>query len=125
MEPRRGLANYAMALDERDHRLFIATRISARLIVFDTRSGKSIASHPVADDRDDIFFDERRHRIYTIGGGEISIVDQKDSDHYVELERLKTASGARTFSPDLDRLFVVIRKTGSRSAEIRVYSPGD
>src|SRR5882672_4318368 len=36
------LANYPMALDQVDHRLFVMTRFPARLLVFDTNSGKTI-----------------------------------------------------------------------------------
>lgn len=119
-------ANYAMALDEPDHRLFVATRSPATLLVFDTVAGKPVASRPVAGDCDDVFYDQRRHRIYAIGGdGGISVFEQKDADHYAELGRLATRPGARTglFSTDLDRLFVAVRNEGSHAAEIRVYTP--
>jgi len=36
------LANYAMAIDETDHRLFVVTRFPARLLVIDTESGRII-----------------------------------------------------------------------------------
>jgi YVTN family beta-propeller protein len=120
------LANYPMALDERDHRLFVVTRLPARLIVLDTNQGKRVATLPAIGDCDDVFYDERRHRIYAIGGeGEISVFQQVDADHYDELGRIKTISGARTgfFSPELDKLYVAVRKHESQSAEIRVYAP--
>jgi Uncharacterized conserved protein len=118
------LANYPMALDERDHRLFVVARFPARLIVLDTDQGKRVATLPAIGDCDDVFYDERRHRIYAIGGeGGISVFQQRDADHYDELGRIKTVSGARTgfFSADLDRLYVAVRKHESQSAEIRVY----
>jgi DNA-binding beta-propeller fold protein YncE len=62
------LANYPMALDERDHRLFVVTRLPARLIVLDTDQGKRVATLPAVGDCDDVFYDERRRRIYAIGG---------------------------------------------------------
>ena len=120
------LANYPMALDERDHRLFVVTRLPARLIVLDTDQGKRVATLPAIGDCDDVFYDERRHRIYAIGGeGGVSVFQQRDADHYDELGRIKTVSGARTgfFSADLDRLYVAVRKHESQSAEIRVYKP--
>ena len=44
------LANYPMALDEQDHRLFLVTRFPARLIVLETNHGKLCArsDKPVA-----------------------------------------------------------------------------
>ncbi len=120
------LANYPMALDERDHRLFVVTRLPARLIVLDTDQGKRVATLPVIGDCDDVFYDERRHRLYAIGGeGGISVFQQRDADHYDELGRIKTVSGARTgfFSAELDKLYLAVRKHESQPAEIRVYAP--
>src|SRR5207247_10912243 len=99
------LANYPMALDERDHRLFVVTRFPARLIVLDTDQGKRVATLPVIGDCDDVFYDERRHRIYAIGGeGGLSVCQQRDADPYDELGRIKTVSGPLTcfFSAELD-----------------------
>ena len=41
-----GKANYPMALDEADHRLFVVTRKPAQLVVLDTDSGGMVASVP-------------------------------------------------------------------------------
>src|SRR6266568_1927993 len=120
------LANYPMALDERDHRLFVVTRFPARLIVLETEHGKRVASLAAMGDCDDVFYDERRRRIYAIGGeGGISVFEERDADHYDELGRIKTVSGARTgfYSPDLDKLYVAVRRQDTKSAEIRVYTP--
>lgn len=117
-------ANYPMALDEADHRLFVVCRHPARLLVLDTSTGELIASSPVVGDSDDLYYDAARKRIYAIGGeGAISVFDQQDADHYREVERIPTAAGARTgyFSPELRRLFVAARRRGSQPAEIRIY----
>lgn len=120
------LANFPMALDEKDHRLFVITREPPRLLVFDTASGKIVQKLPAVGDSDDVFYDARRKRIYATGGeGEISIFEQRDPDHYVERGRIATVKGARTsfYSPELDRLFLAVRRQGSQPAEIRIYSP--
>lgn len=119
-------ANYPMALDEADHRLFVVTRFPARLLVFDTESGKTIQSLPVIGDCDDVFYDRTRKRIYASGGeGGISVFEQKDADHYADSERIPTVKGARTsfFSPDLDRFFLAVRRQGSQSASVRIFVP--
>src|SRR5467141_2594207 len=103
------LANYPMALDQADQRLFVITRYPARLLVFDTSTGKTVQRLSAVGDSDDMFYDQNRKRIYAIGGeGAISVFDQQDPDHYKESARITTVKGARTgfFSPDLDRLFV-------------------
>jgi DNA-binding beta-propeller fold protein YncE len=117
-------ANFPMALDEANHRLIVVCRTPARMVVLDTASGKVIASIPTVGDCDDVFYDQGRKRIYATGGeGAISVVQQQDADHYKEIAKISTVKGARTgfFSPELDRLFVAVRKQGSQSAEIRIY----
>jgi len=118
--------NYPMALDESDRRLFVVTRKPARLLVFDTTTGTIVQTLPAVGDCDDVFYDKTRKRIYASGGdGGISIFQQVDSDHYKESARIATVRGARTsfFSPDLDRLFLAVRRQGSQSAAIQVFVP--
>jgi YVTN family beta-propeller protein len=119
-------ANYPMALDESDHRLFVVTRMPARLLVFDTNKGNIVQKLPAVGDCDDVFYDKTRKRIYATGGnGAISVFEQKDADHYAELGRINTVKGARTsyFSPDLDRFFLAVRRQGSQPAAIEVFVP--
>jgi len=117
-------ANFPMALDEANHRLIVVCRTPARMVVLDTATGKVLASIPTVGDCDDVFYDQARRRIYATGGeGAISVVQRQDPDHYKEIAKIATVSGARTgfFSPELNRLFVAVRKQGARSAEIRIY----
>ena len=53
------LKNYRMALDEAHHRLLIGCREPARMLVFDTQTGKQTASIEIVSDTDDLFFDAR------------------------------------------------------------------
>ena len=48
-------SNYPMALDEPNRLFFIATRQPARLLVYDTTTGKRTAELPVCGDADDLF----------------------------------------------------------------------
>jgi YVTN family beta-propeller protein len=120
------LANYPMALDQADHRLFVITRFPARLLVFDTTTGKTVQRLPAVGDCDDVFYDQVGKRIYASGGeGAISVFEQQDPDHYKESARIPTVKGARTsfFSPDLGRLFLAVRRQGTDTAAIRVFAP--
>lgn len=122
----RAFANYPMALDDGEHRLFVVTREPARLLVFDTSTGKIIQELAAVGDCDDVFYDRRRKRIYASGGeGAISVFTEKDLDHYAEEERVSTRKGARTsfFSLDLDRLFLAVRRQGQQPAAIQVFAP--
>jgi hypothetical protein len=86
-----------MALDEADHRLFVATRVSAQVAVYDTKSGRLVATVPAVQDADDLYYDASRKRIYVSGGeGYISVIRQNDADHYESLAKIQSALGART-----------------------------
>lgn len=119
-------ANYPMSLDEKEHRLFVVTRMPARLLVFNTDTANTVQKLSAIDDCDDVFYDAKRRRVYAIGGeGGISVFEQQDPDHYRESARITTVTGARTgfFSPELDRLFVAVRGQRSQPAAIRIYAP--
>ena len=116
--------NYPMALDEQNHRLFVVTRLPARLLVMDTSSGKTVQTLSAVGDCDDVFYDQSRKRIYASGGeGAISVFEQQDADHYKEVGRIVTVKGARTsfFSLDLSRLYLAVRRQGSSTAMIQVF----
>ncbi len=115
--------NFAMALDERRHRLFVATRLPAQLIVFDVDSGKQSGSINVCGDADDLFIDQARQLIYVVcGEGRIDVVRSTD-DEYVVAERVPTVAGARTglFVPSLSTLLVAVPARMGPTAEVRVY----
>jgi hypothetical protein len=118
------LANYPMALDEEDKRLFVGCRLPARLVVLNTDSGQVVAKLPVVGDTDDIYFDRTRRFVYAIGGeGAIDVFQMSDPNHYEHVGRTSTASGARTglFVPAFDRLFVAAPHRGSQAAKVLVY----
>ena len=119
-----GVANFPMALDEKGQRLFVGFRVPARLGVYDTETGKLVASLESVGDVDDIFYDASHKLLFVIGGeGFIDVFSQQDADHYKLLTRTATASGARTglWVPELNRLYVAVPHNGSQAAEIRVY----
>lgn len=118
------LANFPMALDEKNHRLLVACRKPARLLVLNTETGKPVAEVNCCGDVDDLFYDAARRRVYLSGGeGCISVFEQKDADHYPLLKRVETAPGARTclFVPETSRLYLAVPLRGPQKAEIRVY----
>jgi len=117
-------ANFPMALDENNHRLFIGCRMPSKLVVLNTESGDVVTSIGISGDPDDVFYDSKRHRIYaTCGAGKIDIIEQADPNTYKALTKIDTADGARTglFVPDRDTLFVAVPHHGSQQAEVRAY----
>lgn len=117
-------ANYPMALDESNHRLFVACRRPGQLLVLDTRDGRIVATLDCADDCDDLFYDASRQRIYaTCGTGVLRVFRVLDVDHYaIELD-LTTAPGARTglFVPERNQFLVAVPHRGSQRAQIQVW----
>src|SRR5215469_2969100 len=81
-------ANYPMALDEGDARLFVGCRLPARLVILDTNSGHVVVKLPVVGDADDVFFDPARALVYVIGGeGAVDIFRAHDANHYDHVGR--------------------------------------
>lgn len=118
-------ANFPMAFDEPNHRLLVVCRDPARLLVFDTDSGKQLASSDCVGDADDIWLDPQTRRVYITGGeGFISVIEQADKDHYRQLGKVPTAPGARTslYVPHWQQLFVAVPHRGNQPAEVQLYS---
>ena len=118
-------ANFPMALDEANHRLFVGCRLPSKLIVLNTESGDVVAKIDISGDPDDVFYDSKRYRIYAIcGAGKIDIVEQTDPNNYKPSTKVDTADGARTglLVPERDTLFVAVPHRGSQQAEIRCYA---
>jgi hypothetical protein len=121
---REARANFPMALDAADHRLFIGCRRPAKVLVLDTASGKTVANFAAPGDADDLFYDAARRRLYVSGGeGLLDVFDRLDADHYRLAQRLQTAAGARTslFISELGLLCVALPHRGSQPAEVRIF----
>lgn len=124
--------NFPMALDEANHRLFVATHEPARLAVFDTNTGQTIATLPCVQDADDTYYDAGRKRIYVPGGeGFISVFEQIDADHYRLLAKVPSTLGARTAGyfgkghKGFDRFFLAVPARADHGAEIWIYTVQD
>jgi DNA-binding beta-propeller fold protein YncE len=119
-------ANFPMALDEANHRLFVGCRNPARLVVFDTGTGKPVADLEISGDADDMFFDVKRQRLYlSCGEGFLDVIQRHAGDHYERIARQPARDGARTcfYSPDFDRLYLAVPQRNGQAAEIRIYQP--
>ena len=118
-------ANYPMALDSTNKRLFVGCRLPARLVVLDTNSGRIVNTLPTVGDTDDVFYDTTRRQVLVIGGeGAVEILRQRDPDHYERAGRVSTAPGARTgfFLQNSSRLYVAVPYRGAQSAKVLVYT---
>ncbi len=118
-------ANYPLAIDEANHRLFIGCRKKPMMIVMDSETGAEITSVEIPADTDDLFFDAKRKRIFVVcGEGYVAVIKQIDANHYEMVEKIPTIKDARTgvFDPAADRLYLAVpRQPGKERPEIRVY----
>lgn len=118
-------SNFPMAFDAGRHRLLVAFRSPNRLMSFDTKSGKQEASLDTCGDADDLFADNRRHRIYVSCGEGVVDVFTASGNGYRAIADVPTVSGARTslFAPTLDRLYLGVHGTLTEPAAIWVFRP--
>ena len=118
-----GKRNVAMALDEASHRLFVACR-SGALVVIDTGTGKELQSLPIAKGVDDLVFHAARKRLYAFcSAGELDVYQQTDPDHYTSLGQIQTAPGAKNavFVESLHRLFTTVPPQGGSPGQVYIY----
>ena len=126
--PEKLHANFPMALDEPNHRLFIGLRQVPWIFVMETAAGQLVATHPISGDIDDLFYDAKRKRLYTsCGEGFLNVIGQTDRDHYETLGKIPTRAGARTsfFSAELDRFYLAVPQRDKLPAEIRIFQIKD
>ena len=119
-------SNFPMALDGGNHRLFVGCRRPARVLVYDTVSGKETGSFDTVGDSDDLFYDAARKRLYVSGGdGKVDVFQGAEGNRFTRVATVATAAGARTslFVPQLNRLYLAVPHRGAQKAEIRVYEP--
>ena len=117
-------ANYPMALDEAGHRLFIGCRRPAKLLVYNTSTGRQVDSVDISGDTDDLFYDANRKRVYVSCGEGFLDVLALDDGRLTRTAHIATAAGARTslFVGQQNRLFLAVPHRGVQKAEIRVYA---
>ena len=127
--PLKGLrSNYAMALNEEDHRLFTITRKTPMMVVLNTQTGTEVARLRAAGECDDVYFDGSRKRIYVIGAeGFISVFQQNDPDHYELVANVPSGIGIRTgyYFTRRDRFYVGVPAKGSEPAQVWTYEAED
>jgi DNA-binding beta-propeller fold protein YncE len=130
--PVTNLQNFPMALDEANHRIIVGTREPATISVFDTGTGKMVASLPTVQDTDDLYYSAEKKRVFVPGReGSIWVYQQNDPDHYALLAKIPTALGAGTAGyfgrqgKGFDRFYLAVPQSSSAGAEVRIYTVTD
>ena len=114
--------NVAMALDEGNHRLFVACR-TGQIAVLDTQTGKEVTSFAITKGVDDITYDAASKRVYAAGDGAVDIFEQSSPDSYKSLGNISTGPMGRTarLVPELRRYFVAVPQHGTTNAKVLVF----
>jgi DNA-binding beta-propeller fold protein YncE len=117
-------SNFPLALDEANHRVFVGCRRPARVLMYDTTTGKESGLFDIVGDTDDLFYDAARKRLYVTGGeGYLDVFQEQDANRFARLAHIPTAAGARTsvFVPEQARLYLAVPHRSNQKAEIRIY----
>lgn len=117
-------ANFPMALDTIQHRVFIGYRHPAELLVLDGKTGKKISINTMAGDADDLYFDTRMGEVFLSGGeGFLNIFRQQGQNTYKQIANIPTRNGARTslFIPALKLFVLAARAESGKTASLLVY----
>jgi hypothetical protein len=113
-----------MAIDGAGRRVAVVFRRPAALAIFDAQDGHVVTKASTCGDADDVFFDDKRRRLYvSCGEGFIDVFALETE--LSPLGRIATASGARTslFVPERDRLYLAVPAAGGQPAAIWVFRP--
>ncbi len=117
--------NVPMAFDSNHQLIYVACRTPGTVVALDSATGREVASQPVADGADDLFYDPALRRVYVISGaGEVDTFQVEDAKTLRPLGVLHTAAGAKTalFVSAQNLLYVGVPGAGDKPAEIRVYA---
>jgi DNA-binding beta-propeller fold protein YncE len=122
---KRGKRNVAMALDEADHRLFVASR-SGDMSIFDTATHQELSSLPIGKGVDDLAFDPASKRLYAACGGDglIYVYQQHGKDQYTLVGKVPSGPGGKNALLDsqLGRYFVIVPPQGSIPGAVYAYA---
>jgi len=116
--------NAAVALDEKDHRLFAACR-DGNMNVLDSTTGKVLQNLLISTGVDDITFDPRTRRIYVAAAeGYVNVFQQTDADHYAAIGNVPTGPLGKNglLVPELKEYFVAVPPHGKVCAEVLVFA---
>lgn len=96
-----------LAYDAHSRRLFAGCE--NMLIVLDAVTGKLVSSVPIGDHCDGVAFDPSLQNIYTSNGeGTLSVIHERDANHFDFVENIPTVKGARTLTIDTDSHFIYL-----------------
>ena len=113
--------NTALAVDEKNERIFVAGRNPGIFYVFDN-NGKVVSQKPCVNINDDMTWDPLLKRVYISGTQGLSIFHEDSPDTYTDIADVPTNGGKTSFYvPQVKQFYVVHPKTDVDIAGLLVY----
>ncbi|MDB5821509.1 MAG: beta-propeller repeat-containing protein [Herminiimonas sp.] len=103
-----------LAIDVAHNRLFSVCG-NNKMIILDTETGRIVAEVPVGSSPDSAAFDPKLGLAFSSNGkGTLTIVKERDPNHFSVSQNVRTKKGARTlaYDPDQHRVFLVTASFG-------------
>lgn len=111
----------SMAIDRKNHRLFIGCR-SHLMAVVNAESGKVIATLPIGDHVDASAFDPETGLIFnSTGEGTVDVFHEDSPDKYSAVERIPTHAGSKTMALDSKTHQILVPSNESGRFEILLF----
>jgi hypothetical protein len=119
-----GSANFPMALDEKNNRLFVGCRNRPRLRMIDTETGKDIFVATCSGDADDVFYDQSQSLVFVSAGEGFIDVFRATGKELIQINHMPTSAGARTslFLSSEKKFLLAVPKHGRNPAALWVYT---
>lgn len=111
----KGAGNAGLALDARNHVLFVACREPRVMVMISSVDGHYLASLPIGDHCDGVVFNPRTHEAFSSqGDGTLTVIKENSPTSFEIEETLKTMVGAKTctFDPRTGRILLIAAEYG-------------
>jgi YVTN family beta-propeller protein len=121
-----GTGPSGLAMDVKNSRLFSACSDSKLMVVMDATNGKVIQSLPIGAGCDGlVFIPEYKDIITANGEGTLTVIHQKDKDHYEVVQTVQTKKSARTitYDPSTKKIYLSSAEVKTENGK-RLVTPG-
>ena len=117
-------SNFPMALDEKYDQIFVGCRSPAKLRMINAETGKDISIVNSSADADDIFYSGSDSLVFVSAGSGFIDVFRIDDKQPVQINHIKTSSGARTslWLASEKRFLLAVPARAGNPAALWIYS---
>lgn len=105
-----GEGGTGLAVDKEHHRVFSACG-NKKAIVFDSDTGKVVATPEIGDDPDAAYFDAKTQRLFVSNSdGTMTVLHEDSPDKYSLVQTIPTGDGAKTFAFSDGKIYLATAK---------------